>query len=653
LGGDRNEAGGRERLELAAAKARQRLSVGSRPIWLVGLLLALLTWPLQIADPKTGLDASWMSGLFMAAHAGKHFGSEVVFTYGPLGFLAWPALWFSWLAVLAYVYSTAIYLAFAATLTWMLDRSLGMLGAALVGFLFLATLPYLEELPLLLAVGWSFAALRLDRPRAAVTVLVVGGALLGAIEPLVKLSVGPPTVLVVLLGLIGARANRRQWAAFVGVAVATFFVSWFLSGQGLGNLWDYAVNGTQVIAGYNEAMGFDAGATWEAVAVAAFSLGLVAVATRADFRDSRARWSAAALTAVAAFVVFKYGTTQFAAGPVAVALSSLLAIFLMLPWPRRRALAFVTASAVVGAISLHAYPTEPRLDVVANLTRFKDAAELAIRPGLRQQRIDEARANLQATFAMTAPVLAAVQGKRVAVEPWETSVAWAYQLDWRPFPAFQSYVAYTKKLDRLNTAAIEDPNGPEVLLRPMPAGAVPLGGRPGFEGRQPVWDPPEQNLATVCNFVPTLTEGTWQVLSRIPDRCGPQRLIGSRSAEPGEAVTVPQAGRDELVILRLHGAGVEGLERLWSVFWRPRERTVELDGGRYAYRLVPGTAGDGLIVSADRSLDRNVDFVELPVAKNISVEGADGRLRFDFYRVELKPIRLRPVARPGGSASSG
>jgi hypothetical protein len=655
LGNERGYLDGMgKRLERAAAPARRWLAVGSRSVLLTGLLLAFITWPIAIRDPATGLDNSWMSALYMAIHQGKHFGSEVVFTYGPAGFLAWPQLWFSWLAVLAWIYSGLIYVAFAMTLTWMLSRTVGLLVAALVTWLFISTNVFVEELPLFLAVGWSFAAMRADRPRAAVTLLVVGGGLLCGIEPLVKLSVGPPIVLVTLLGLFGARVSRRQWGTFAAVAIGSFLAAWFLLGQGLGNLWDYTTNGAQVIAGYNEAMGFDAGNTWELVAIVIFAIGLVALVNRANFRDARARWLATALTAVAAYVVFKYGTTQFSAGgPPAIALSTLLAIFLMLPWLRQRAALFLTASAVLGAIVLYSYPAPAKLDPITNLKIFGEAAELAVRPGLRQQHIDEGRASMQATFAMTPHVKSVIEGKGIAVEPWETGIVWAYELDWSPFPAFQTYVAYTSDLDRLNAASIEDPDGPQVLLRPIPAGIVPLGGRPGFAGRQPLWDPPEQNVVTVCNFVPTLTEGPWQVLSRIPDRCRPQKLISSHSGEPGETVPIPQAGRNELVILRLGGAGVEGLEKLASLVWRPNERWVRLDGERYGYRLVPGTAGDGLIVSADRTLDRNVDFAEFPAVHDIRVEGADGPLQFDFYRIKLKPIRLVPAPRSGGGAVGG
>jgi hypothetical protein len=622
---------------------RQQLTAGSRPVWITSIVLALVAWPKGIADPGVGVDFSWIAGLYMAIEEGKHFGTEVVYTYGPLGFLAWPVLWSSWLPVLAYLHFCVIYLAFTAVLTWSLNRTVGLLTAAIIVFFSFSAVGFSSQLPLLIAVGLSFAAMRTERPDAAVGVLVVVGGFLCAIEPLVKLSVGPPTVAVILLGLFGARANRRQWALFATIAVAGFFSLWFLSGQGLGNLWDYALNGSQVISGYGEAMGFDGAETWEAVAIVVFALGLVALIHRAEFRDARSRWLATAMTAVAAYVFFKYGTTQFLkAGPPVVALMSLLAIFMMAPWPRRRAGAFLSTLVVLGVIVLHASSVPVSLDVVSKLKSFGKAAELVLRPGYRHERIDSSRVSLQESLKVPAGILAVVGDKPVAIEPWEIVVAWAYDLNWRPLPVFQNFTAYTAALDRLNAAAIEDTNGPQVLLRKMPSGPIPLGGREGFFERQPNWDPPEQNLAAVCNFIPILSEGEWQVLSRIPDRCHPPKLVASRSGEPGEAVPVPQAGRNELVVLRLEGAEIEGLERVGALLWRPSERHAVLDNGKYGYRLVPGTTGDGLIISADPSLDRKVNLVELPRVRNINIEGASGPLQFDFYRIKLDPFRLVP-----------
>jgi hypothetical protein len=606
-------------------------------IWATGLGVALLAWPVGFATPASGLDLSWMGGLYLAVHDGKHFGNEIVFTYGPLGFLAWPGLWFSWLAVLAYAYSAAVYLAFSITFVWLLERSIGLAAAAVVTFLYLVTVPDLEQVPLLLAVGWSFAALRADRPPAAVTWLAVGGGILSAIEPLVKLSVGPATLLICVLGLAGARASRRQWLLFAAIAGGGLLSLWLVSGQALDQLWNYALNEAQIVSGYNEAMGVDLAPIWQAIFLGGFALGLVAAVNRASFRDARSRWFASGLTAVAAFVLFKYGTTRFFPIVVALAASGMVGIFLMAPWPRQRFLAYLAAGATLGAITFHISALPPRLDVVGNLKGLADSAELAIRPGLRQERIDEARVNLQAALALPPKALAAIRDKQVAIDPWESSIAWAYELDWSPLPVFQSYSAYTSRLDRLNAAAVEAPGGPQVILRADTEGPGAPGPSGSFEGRVAAWDPPEQNLATVCNFHPTVTEGSWQVLSRIPDRCREPQLISSVSAQQGETVRVPQAGRGQLVVLRLKGIGIEGLERLRLLVWRPRPRSATINDGEVTVRLVPGTAEDGMIVSRDPALDGEGAFAQLPEVRSMSVEGVDRQLRFDFYRVRVTP----------------
>ena len=59
------------------------------PVW-GGLIVALLGWRVGFETPGPGVDASWNAGLAMAVEQGLHFGRDVVFTYGPLGFLSTP-----------------------------------------------------------------------------------------------------------------------------------------------------------------------------------------------------------------------------------------------------------------------------------------------------------------------------------------------------------------------------------------------------------------------------------------------------------------------------------------------------------------------------------------------------------------------------------
>lgn len=627
-----------DRLGAASSSARTFLSTGSRPFWIVAAVLTVVTWPFGIGPVGASLDFSWISGLYMAVNEGRHFGTEIVYTFGPLGFLVWPSPWIGSLAVVSFAYWVVLYGGLVAVLTWSLSRLVGLLSAAFIVLLVSLTFGFLNELPLVFAVGLCLMALREDRPAQAMNVLALGGGLLCAVEPLAKLSVGPPVVLILLLAMIGARADARRWATFLGTAIVSFFVLWFVTGQGLGNLWDYADNGVQIITGYGEAMGFDSAETWEAVIIIVASIALVAGIHRARFRDTRAKWFATLITAAVAYALFKYGTTQFSkGGPPVTAMSTLLAIFLMAPWSRGRASAFVVWTLIFVVVIFHASGGGASLDVIGRSETFKESVEFAIRPGLRHQKVDEARESVKAELAVPVPVLKALEGKTVAIEPWEITVAWAYQLDWKPLPVFQNYQDYTKQLDRLNAAAAEDAeDGPQVLLRQMPSGTVEGGGRAAIFERQPAWDPPEQSLVEFCNFVPTLTEETWQVLSRIPDRCGEPTPAMSLTVDPGQTFRIPQAGSDEIVIMRVHGARLEGMEKFAALFWRPSERHAVVDDGKYTYRLPPDTTEDPMIVSADRTLGHGPELAELPLLHEMRLEGASGPFEVDFYRIKLR-----------------
>jgi hypothetical protein len=60
------------------------------PTVVVAVLLTIVSWPVTDLIPKAGLDPSWEGGLAMAFVQRLHWGPNVDFTYGPLGFLTVP-----------------------------------------------------------------------------------------------------------------------------------------------------------------------------------------------------------------------------------------------------------------------------------------------------------------------------------------------------------------------------------------------------------------------------------------------------------------------------------------------------------------------------------------------------------------------------------
>lgn len=633
-GGGQSELG--TRIEAGTALLHRRLFVGRRGIWITGVLVALLTWQVSVPVPTAGPDQSWMAGLYMALQQGKDFGSEIVFTYGPLGFLSWPGLWDGWLVIPAFLFLLAISIGFSVALIGALERSTNLVAATIVTFLFFVTLPDLEQVPLMLAAGFCFFALRADPPDWGVGLLAIGGGTISAFECLIKLSGGPTVFIVCLLGMIGARAAWKYWAWFATCSVGGLIVLWLITGQPIGSLGDYVVNGIQIVSGYNESMAIGGAPAWGEAALVLGALALVGMTALAPFKDQRARWFAVAAVAVAGFSAYKYGIVRFEGGHLALGLAALLGIWLQLPWEKVRAAPFLVATTIVGIIFTHSYPTPMRLDVISNLNLLREGTELVVRPGERQLKADEGRAAMQATYNIDPTILAAMKGRTVAVEPWEIGIVWAYELNWSPLPVFQNYSAYTTRLDRLNAETVSDPDGPQVILRQNPGNTLPWGAR-SIDARLPAWDPPEQALATVCNFVSIRVVPSWQVLGRVPDRCGPPARISSVERRPGEEVAVPQAHRDEIIVLKLQGAEIEGLERVKSLLWKPPIRTAVLNGGQVTYRLVPKTTGDGLIVSRDPSLDGTGGFEELPQLTHIRIEGVDRPLRFSFYRIKVSP----------------
>src|ERR1700761_3460714 len=115
------------------------------PVW-GGLIVALLGWQVGFQTPGPGLDPSWNAGLAMAVDQGLHFGREVVFTYGPLGFLNSRLVWISGLGVARFLYAAGLYLFFCVGLVWALRRALPTTAAIVLAFAAVAwpPMPLLE-----------------------------------------------------------------------------------------------------------------------------------------------------------------------------------------------------------------------------------------------------------------------------------------------------------------------------------------------------------------------------------------------------------------------------------------------------------------------------------------------------------------------------
>lgn len=573
----------------------------------------------------------------MAAHDGKQFGTEIVFTYGPLGFLREPWLFFSgWLSVLPYLYDAVMFTGFCIALVSVTRRRVGWLPAAVIALLLLLLL---EQTETVVAMVMFASILIIERRPSDSNLLTfaVAAGLLAGVEVLGKLSVGPVVVVVLLLGLLGASAKPRDFAAFFGTLVVSAAGLWLLTGQAVADLPDYLVNSLQIVTGYSEAMSlYDQSPVINLYFVVATTIATIVWALEGRYKDRRADLAAGAIALVVTAAFYKQAVIRIDGFHMAAFFALVSLIWIAIP-PRRGLLPLSIAGMAIFAVTASLYATSvkpgPGFNPAENVKSFVSEARTVFSQERQDRRIDVSREELQESYGLAPRLRAAIGNEPASVDPWETMAAWAYELNWSPVPVFQNYSAYTSELDRLNSSRISSESGPARILRHI--GRNPDYPGRGIDIRVLAWDPPEQAVATLCNFQAVGSSGMWQVLARTDNRCGPQLPAGEVESKFGETVPVPRPGPGEIVLVRIHGAEIHGLEKIRSLLFRPKERRVTAGAG--SFRLVPGTAADGLILRAGPGVRQSRGrFSQVPDLRVIELTGTSGDLRYEFFRMKVR-----------------
>jgi hypothetical protein len=605
----------------------------------LGALVAWLTWPGVVSAPAPGLDTSWQAAISVAAQRDLQFGKDVVFTYGPLGFLSVSGLYYRGLSAATFAYTVGLHLALVGVLLASARRVVPLPIAAVAVYALVRTFDVAVEnalLPALVLVGCLWGVRRGD-PRAAVGAAAVAGVVVGltALTEL-RLAIFAAVLLLVAFAALGARDGAAAAAVSAGAAALTFFSLWVAAGQAVANISPYLSRGWDLVAGYSAAMNFEEPARrWEYVAAALVVAVLATVAVAATRSwPPRARVGALALGAAFAFLSLKEGFVRHAGlHSVFFFASAATAVLAYGALGARRTVAAGAAALAFAAYfgSLQTLGWRDFDPVAPARAAVREARLLAT--GAAERRIERERTAMRTAYGLDASTLADLRGRTTAILPSESGVAWAYpELAWRPVPVFQTYAAYTPSLDELNARFLRSRRAPERILRHL-GGILDL--------RNAAWDPPAATLALVCRYVERRATLRWEVLARVHDRCGPAEAAGSVSFHPGQLVHVPGANSHELVYARLRGLTSSLLYRAQALLFKIRQPDVTTSAGP-RYRLVPATAGDPLLMSIPRTAAYSGAFAfarvrAFTVSTSAPAVRASARLSADFYRVPVAP----------------
>ena len=630
---------------------------------LLGAVIAVITWPIGSLAPTYGLDPSWVAGLYMAAEKGMDAGTQIIFSYGPLGFLGLPALYEIDLGRLAFVWFTLVQVAFCIALLWGARRAFGLLGGLAITA-FAAATPFDDPILVVAAVVGAAALLDDWSPRLRLGFAVGAGALAG-MQLLSSLRAGPTLIVMTVAVLLALPDRRHTFPAFFGSLVVAFAVLWAIAGQGIGNVDDYAVNAASVVSGYSAWMVFLEPSRWWQTP--AFVLGVVALAVLcADVvwrRDNFRRIGLVLMVAAPMFLTFKHAVVRGSPGGAGVYLAILLTIALALVPHARRSVAIGAIAVLVGLVYVGNRDTlESRLDFRAHSETFVDQLKTI---ALQERAEDEQRRGreaMQALYALTPDQIRLLHSGTVHVAGWEAGAAWAYDLEWDPLPIFQQYTAYTERLDELNTDKLRSGSAPDLILwenGPMvdPAFAAVIAFPGAIDARLPAWDSPAEMIEMLCRYRVAQWDERWAILRRSQGRCGDERKLETVVVGNGETVRLPRTGSDEALIVRVDGLDVSGIERIRTLFFRAAIRNAVLSG--HPWNVVGGTAADGLILRVPRWADYPGKFALDSGATTVSFERFSGFMTGVDDSTELTlsfsalPLKAPSLADGDASAQKG
>ena len=420
--------------------------------------------------PSTGLDASWQMALGRFFTEGRQFGTEIVFTYGPLGWtmgnMYWGQQWgglIGWHLLLAIV--------MALLVCWHAGRLPVHRRVLFLLFYFLLGLRYED---ILQQAALAMAGLELIRRSDArwqwSSVALVG---LLALLSLVKFT---NLLLAVAFVFLAAAlpAWKRRWPQAWPVPVwfaGLLLLGWIACGQNPLNLPAYFRHSWEISSGYQDAMGWSCSTVelYHGLGVAALLTAYLVV--NAWTGEDRKRSLILALAAATyLFLNWKHGFVR-ADGHQLVFYFAALALIAGTPlllgdgshrrWLKSALLLAAALLALRGAEL-----TVPGLARGAFATmeeRARRNLQLVLHPAVVHAEYDNVLADARQGVAMPLTQLVTKHGT-VDVLGFEQSVAILNELNYVPRPVFQSYSAYTPRLARLNLDYYTAERAPEFVL---------------------------------------------------------------------------------------------------------------------------------------------------------------------------------------------
>ena len=449
--------------------------------WLALAIFVLCTMRMPV-PPMPSPDAAWQLALSQASLSGAQYGTDVVFTYGPLGFLE---------------NRTQLPSLVLPQLLWQVATRL------VIGLLILPFVRGWKTWAAVVVISGVFALQGTDvRPPAAgdgnlvsslsrgipatcdsfyLTAIVLAGVISARASSSLRLSslawvalgvfawvkfsiflaVAGTVALATAVHLYEKRWGRAAAAFLIPCLIA--LVIWRVSGQEFSGLASYIRGSLQIAGGYIDAMALHG--ENKRIARTAIATAFAAVVIAPAWKNSRRQPSDTAvllLLAGAGYVLWRHATVRADHWHLAGIVSFQFVTMILLPElfsardasPLRATRLRTAATAIIGVLLICTFP-KPYLKSNASLAgAMLSHAAANVRwlttPWSAKAGLEKTTASVVVSWYALPAIQAAARGAPIDVHGFRQDYAIFLPNPWMPRPVTQSFSAYTPFLDRLN-----------------------------------------------------------------------------------------------------------------------------------------------------------------------------------------------------------
>lgn len=593
------------------------------------LVAYIFVWSCLVKLPATGLREwqhdSWEPVVPYAAAHHLQWGRDIIFTYGPLGFLTsdyywgnffWPIL--IWAGVFALIVTTA--------LVPLLERSPRAVRLALYVALPLLTVPTclnlgFDSFRILSMTVLGIACLQDERP-GALRLITTG--LVFTVLSLTKFTYCVYSACALIV--IAASNRRTSWtntAVLGGSALLSLVGICLWSGQGIGNSLLHFTRSAQMAAGYSAGMALDPeGFDLIAGPLVLIFLGGLVLISWLGTSNWRERTYRAAIVAAGVFLAWKEGYVRAEmhvmvffvyAFFIAALLPSLLKFDLPAQSERidnakdgpdhaatgfehlrmllRRYILTLCAVCMVFSLAhllfLHKYSKDFKTAIHNGfVARNRSTLMAYLRPAAYRYELEGYLETLRHEVAL--PEIRTIVGSNtVGAMNLDQEVAILNGFNYVPSPIFISYAAYTPELQRLNDEFFSSHKAPEYLL--WHTGTI--------DGRFPTLDDGEVLLKILKNYAPVKEEKGLLLWKRRSVAQNSYCLSKERESDGSLDEWVPIPAEPSWLKIECKQTFLGAIR---SLLCRSSELRLEVrldDGEMRNYRLLPGNARYGFVIS--------------------------------------------------------